>query len=92
MSPAMMLYGRVIKDHLPVLRDKYQTRPQWKEIAELRETALARRHMRNEQYYNEHGRPLKELQVGDFVRVQNQDGHYPRRWTKTGRIVETRGN
>ena len=92
MSPAMMLYGRVIRDHLPVLRDKYQIRPQWKEIAELRETALARRHMRNKQYYNEHSRPLQELQVGDFVRVQNQDGHYPRRWTKTGRIVETRGN
>ena len=92
MSPAIMLYGRIIKDHLPALRENYRRRPQWDEIAELREAAMARRHMRNEHYYNEHSRPLKELQVGDFVRFQNQDGRHPRRWTKTGRIVETQGN
>lgn len=92
MSPAVMLYGRIIKDHLPVLRDKYQTRKQWKEIGELRELAMAKRHMRNEQFYNQHCRPLQELQVGDSVQIQNQDGKYPRRWTKTGRVVETHGN
>lgn len=91
MSPAMMLYGRVIKDHLPVLRDKYQVRKQWTEIGKLREVAMAKRHMRNEQYYNQHCRPLRELQVGDYVQIQNQDGNHPRRWTKTGRIVETQG-
>ena len=48
--------------------------------------------MRNEQFYNRHSRPLRELQVGDFVQIQNQEGHYPRRWTKTGRIVDTCGN
>ena len=92
MSPAVMLYGRIIRDHLPVLRDRYQTRKQWKEIGELREIAMAKRHMRNEQFYNQHCRPLRDLQVGDFVQIQNQDGHYPRRWTRTGRIVETQGN
>ena len=92
MSPAIMLYGRIIKDHLPVLRDKYQTRKQWREIGELREVAMAKRHMRNEQFYNQHSRPLRELEVGDFIQMQNQDGHYPRRWTKTGRVVEKCGN
>ena len=53
---------------------------------------MAKRHMRNEQFYNRHCRTLPELRIGDFVQIQNQDGHYPRRWTKTGRIVETCGN
>ena len=53
---------------------------------------MAKRHMRNEQFYNQHCRPLQELQVGDFVRIQNQDGNHPRRWTKTGGVVETHGN
>ena len=48
--------------------------------------------MQNEQFYNKHSRPLRELQVGDFVHIQNQDGYYPRRWTRTGRVVETCGN
>ena len=40
MCPAIMLYGRMIKDHFSVVRDKYQTRKQWKEIRELREVAM----------------------------------------------------
>ena len=92
MSPATMLYGRVIKDHLPVLHDRYSVRKEWKEIGELREGAMARRHMRNEQFYNRHCRPLRELQIGDFVQIQNQEGSCPRRWMKTGRVVETCGN
>ena len=92
MSPAVMLYSRTIKDHLPILREKYQIQKHWKEIEALREVAMAKRHMQNEQFYNKHGRPLWELQVGDFVHIQNQDGYYPHRWTKTGRVVETCGN
>ncbi len=63
MPPAVILYGRIIKDYLPVPRDKYQTRNQWKEIGELRELAMAKRHMQNEQFYNQRCRPLQELQV-----------------------------
>ena len=87
MSPAVMLYGRMIKDHLPILREKYQIRKQWKEIRVLREDAMAKRHMQNEQFYNKHSCPLWELQVGNFMHIQNQDGYYPRRWTKTGRVM-----
>ncbi len=36
-SPAMMLFGRPIKDHLPTLRDQLSVRSQWKDIRELRE-------------------------------------------------------
>ena len=92
MSPAVKLSGRIIKDHLPVLRDKYQTQKHWKEIGELRELAMAQRHKRNEQFSNQHCRPLQELHVGESIQIQNQDGKYLRRWTKTERVVEKRGN
>lgn len=52
MSPAMMLYGRVIKDYLPVLQDRYRIHKRWREIGHYRETAMAKRHLRNEREYN----------------------------------------
>ena len=63
MSPAVMLYGRTIKDHLPIIWEKYQIWKQWKEIGVLREVAIAKRHMQNKQFYNNHSRPLQELHV-----------------------------
>ena len=32
LSPAEMLYDRVIRDHLPILREKYQIHKSWREI------------------------------------------------------------
>ena len=61
MSLAIMLYGRIIKDHL-------QTQKQWKGI---REVVMAKRHMWNKQFYKKHCCPLRELQIGDFVQIQN---------------------
>ena len=92
MSPAEMLYGHAIRDHLPILREKYKIHRQWREIKELREKAMPKRHLMNQKQYNIHSRPLQELQVGEHVQVQNQDGTYPRRWMKAGRVVETLGN
>lgn len=69
-----MLYGRIIKDHLTVLKDKYQTRRKWKGIGELRELAMAKRHMQNEEFYNQHCRPLRELQIEDSVQIYKRDG------------------
>ena len=92
MSPAMMLYGRVIKDHLPALQEKYRIHKRWSEISRYREMAMAKRHIANEKYYNPHSRPLRELEIGQSVQIQNQIGSYPRRWTKTGRVVERLGN
>ena len=45
------------------------------EIRELREVVSAKWHMWNEQFYM-HSRLLRELQIGDFLKIQNQDGHY----------------
>ena len=91
LSLAIRLSSHVIINHLPVLRDKYQIRKQWKEIDDLREAAMTERHMWNEHFHNEHCRLLQELHIGNSVQIQNQDSPYLRQWTKTGKIRVTLG-
>ena len=62
------------------------------EIHELREKAMAKRHAKSAEYYNEHTQVLPHLTLGDHVLLQNQMGNHPNRWEKTGLIVETLGN
>ncbi len=40
--------------------------------------------------WSEHTRPLTQLKIGDVVRVQNQTGPFPRRWDKTGTVIEVK--
>ena len=91
-SPAMMLFGRPIKDHLPTIRDHLSISRQWKEIRELREKAMAKRHICDMESYNANTRTLPPLLVGDSVSIQNQIGNHPNRWEKTGTITETLDN
>ena len=91
-SPAMMLYGRVIKDHLPAHRDKYRIHKWWNEISHYQEKVMAKRHLRNERQYNEHSHLLQEIEVTQPVQIQNQTGPYPCWWEKTGRVVEALDN
>ncbi|MEL7377532.1 MAG: DDE-type integrase/transposase/recombinase, partial [Bacteroidota bacterium] len=49
-SPAVMLFGRPIRDHLPALLTTHSIRPEWSDIRNLREAAFAKRHMRNEYF------------------------------------------
>ena len=46
--------------------------------------------MKSAEYWNEHTKRLPPLIVGDLVRIQNQTGRYPKRWEKTGRVIEVR--
>ena len=89
--PAIVLFGRALKDRLPSLSDNPE-RPQWKELRELRERAMAKCHARNAEHYNIHTRTLSPLAVGDSVLVQNQTGNHLKRWEKTGRVVEALDN
>ena len=88
-SPAQLLYGRTLRDHLPTLTDVLKIRSEWVTLAEDRERALAKRHLTSIESYNRNTHPLPPLKVGDYVIVQNQSGNHPLRWDKTGRIVDT---
>ena len=93
-SPAELLYGRSMRDHLPTPNAMANIRPEWLEVAYDREKAMAKRNARNTESFNtRHGaRPLPALCGGDLVAIQNQSGNSPRRWDKTGIVREVRPN
>lgn len=88
-SPAEIIYGRRLRDGLPTPTDG---RPEWKRLRVLREQSSARLHARVVDRYNQHTRPLCDLDVGNVVLLQNQNGSCPRRWDLTGVIVDKLDN
>ena len=65
MSPAMCVFGRPVKDLIPILPGKYNPHTTWRESLQLREEALRHRHMRHQEKWSEHTKTLPPLQVGD---------------------------
>lgn len=89
-SPAMCVFGRPIRDFIPIHPGKYHPHSTWRETLISREEALRNRHMRSAERLSEHTRPLPSLIIGDCVRIQNQTGPHPTKWDKTGVVVEVR--
>ena len=52
--PAMHIFGRPIRDLIPILPDKHQPHPVWRESLVTREEALRHRHMVNYARWKEH--------------------------------------
>ena len=89
LSPAMILFGREVRDHLPAVLSRYQPRREWRLEADLREQAFAKRHCKMEERLSVGAKPLPPLALGDIVTVQDQsDPRKAGRWTKTGTVVE----
>ena len=53
-SPALILFGRPICDAIPILIGRYSPHETWTELMSHREMALARRHSREHERWNEH--------------------------------------
>jgi hypothetical protein len=49
---------------------------------------LPNRHINQGERLSGHTKRLPPLAIGDCVRIQNQIGHYPLKWDKTGVIIE----
>ena len=90
LSPAMCLFGRPIRDFIPIHPGKYRPHPTWHETLRAREEALRNRHMRDAERLSEHTVYRPPLKVGDTVRIQNQVGPHPNKWDKTGVVIEVR--
>ena len=86
-SPAELLFGRSINDHLP---SQNQIRKEWSELADAREKASMKRQFHINK--NQRDNPLKPLRTGDIVSIQNQHGNHPLRWDNTGTIIEALPN
>ena len=87
-SPSNILFGRNLKDHLPSTTENLKVRKEWRFDREMREQALAVKFARIERDMSGGARNLTSLEVGDIVQIQDQRGNTPRRWNKSGRIVE----
>ena len=87
-SPAQIVTGRQLRDHLPVNPSNYKPTREWLLLKEQRTLALAKRYGRMEERWSEHTRELPKLPLGATVAVQNQHGNKPKRWDRTGVIVE----
>ena len=90
LSPAMCIFGRPIRDFIPIHPGKYVPHNTWQETLANREEALRNRHMKDAERLSAHTRILPPLTVGDCVRIQNQTGLFPTKWDKTGIIIEVR--
>ena len=89
-SPAQCLFGRSIRDFIPIYPGKYMPHPTWKETLENREEALRARHFKMSERLSEHTKHLLPLRIGDSVRLQNLTGPHPKKWGRTGVIIEVR--
>ena len=87
-SPAQVIFGRVLRDFLPISPGRYTPRQEWRLTADQRERAYAKRHIKTDKALHARSRSLPPLKAGDIVSIQDQSGNNPRRWSKTGKIVE----
>ena len=79
-----------MRDGLPILPGRYNPHTSWRELLDHREKGLAKRHVAKKESWSEHTRQLSPLTVGDKVFIQNQTGNNPRRWERTGIILEAK--
>ena len=80
-----------MKDALPCNPESLKLRPEWVLTAELREKALARRHLSRHTDLLSKSRPLKPLELGNVVQVQNQRGQHANKWDLSGTVLEVQG-
>ena len=63
-------------------------RKEWRFDRDMREQALAVKFAEIEKNLGGGARDLPNLEVGDMVQIQNQRGNNPKRWNKSGKIIE----
>ena len=87
-SPAQLLFGRVLRDHIPTNPALLHLHPDWLRSAADREAAYAHRDATLISRHNQSARPLPPLHIGDHVAVQRHGPNRQRYWDRTGTIVE----
>ena len=97
LSPAQVIFGRPLRDKLAFANrlEKYSNphvRPTWREAWSSKEEALRQRYHRTSESLREHSRPLCPLTIGDRSYIQNQSGNHPKRWDRSGTIVDSVGH
>ena len=98
LSPAQVLLGRPLRDTLPTISKEVmmfnneEFHPQWREAWRAKEEALKTRYVKTLETLGEHSRALPPLRHGDHIMIQNQSGRFPKKWDKSGMVVEVKGH
>ena len=93
LSPAQIVFGKPLKDAFSFVNrlEKFSNpaiRPLWRNAWSLKESALRTRFIKTSEKLSKHTRLLPPLQVGDRCFIQNQTGSKPKRWDKSGLVLE----
>jgi hypothetical protein len=93
-SPAEVIFGRQIKDSIPVLHTKYEPQYEWQLTSKQRELAFAKRHLLKKIELSEHTKRLPPLTIGNVVSIQNQSGPSQscKKWDRSGVVVDIMGH
>ena len=97
LSPAQIVFGKPIRDAFAFASrlEKFTNgniRPLWRDAWAKKEEALRERFHHSAEKRNEHVRELPTLHPGDRCYIQNQSGNHPKRWDRSGTVVEAHGN
>ena len=90
LSPAQIIFGRVLRDFLPLQPNKFIPRQEWRQAASTRAAAYSKRIMEKASYLTQNSRPLAPLHVGQHVLIQDQNKSSAthKQWTRTGIIID----
>ena len=89
LSPAEVIFGRRLRDHLPLQAHKFQPRAEWRLEADQREKAYAKRHVLKQEQLSVGSKHLPPLNLGDNVAIQDPSKlGKPGKWTKTGVVTD----
>ena len=97
LSPAEILFGKKLSDAMPkipkhiMVMQNSTFRPQWRQGWKAKEEAMRIRYAENVERLGAKAKKLPELDPGAQVIIQNQYGSHPKKWDRTGRVVEKQG-
>ena len=83
-----MVFGRILRDALPLQPGKFRPRLEWRLAADKRAEIYSKRKFDMQDKLTRGSRLLQPLSVGDHVLVQDQHGKNPRQWSQAGVVVE----
>ena len=92
LSPAQMVFGRQLRDFLPVIPYKYRPRQEWSLLASHREQAVATRMQLDGARLAQGSKHHLPLPLGSRVAIQNQTGRFPKKWDKVGTVIENKSH
>ena len=90
LSPALALFGRPLRDFIPISSKTYMPSPQWSRKLSEREEKMRQSQEREKAKWSEHAKKQLPLKVGHIVSIQNLEGNHPLKWDRTGIVVEVK--